>query len=80
MPLQFIAHWGACGKTRVVLHNLQPKPEPAEIRNSRSTCVVVDVWVSQDVEPPVGRAVRVWAPPGCAEQLAEMQPFEWEVS
>jgi hypothetical protein len=32
---QFIAHWGACGKTPVVLHNLRPKPEPAEIRDSR---------------------------------------------
>jgi hypothetical protein len=80
---QCIAHRGACGKTQVVLQNLQPKPEPAEIRGSRSTCAVVDVWVSRGVEPPVGLAVRlralgaeVWvcAPPDCAEQLAEMQP------
>jgi hypothetical protein len=44
------------------------------------------VWVSRDVEPPVGLAVRlralgaevrVCAPPDCAEQLAEMQPAEW---
>ena len=42
-----------------------------------------DVWVSRDVELPVGLAVRlrvlgaevrVCAPPDCAEQLAEMQP------
>ena len=43
---QCIAHRGACGKTRVVLHNLRPKPEPAEIRELRSTCALVDVWVS----------------------------------
>jgi hypothetical protein len=65
------------------LHNLRPEPEPAEIRGPRSTCVVVDVWVSRDVEPTVGLAVRlralgaevrVCAPPDCAEWLAEMQP------
>jgi transposase len=28
---QHIAHWGPCGKTRVVPQNLQPKPEPAEM-------------------------------------------------
>jgi UDP:flavonoid glycosyltransferase YjiC (YdhE family) len=80
---QHIAHRGPCGKTRVVPQNLRPKPEPAEIRDSRSTCALVDVWVSRDVEPPVGLAVRlralgaevrVCAPPDCAEQLAEMQP------
>ncbi len=80
---QRIAHRGPCGKTRVVPQNLQPKPEPAEIRDSRSTCALVDVWVSRDVEPPVGLAVRLWAlgaevrvcaPPDCAEQLADMQP------
>jgi hypothetical protein len=80
---QCIAHRGACGKTRVVLHNLRPKPEPAEIRESRSACALVDVWASLNVEPPVGLAVRlralgaevrVCAPPDCAEQLAEMQP------
>ncbi len=80
---QHIAHRGPCGKTRVVLHNLRPKPEPAEIRDSRSTRALVDVWVSRGVEPPVGLAVRlralgvevrVCAPPDCAEQLAEMQP------
>jgi hypothetical protein len=27
-----IAHWGPCGKSRVVPQNLRPKPEPAEIR------------------------------------------------
>ena len=37
---QYIAHRGACGKTRVVLQNLRPKPEPAEIRGSRSTCAL----------------------------------------
>jgi hypothetical protein len=61
---------------------------PAEARTcgdqgSRSTCALVDVWVSQEVEPPVGLAVRLRAlgaqvrvcvPPDCAEQLAEMQP------
>jgi hypothetical protein len=50
---------------------------------SRRACVVVDVWVSRDVEPPVGLAVRLralgaqvrgCAPPACAEQLAETQP------
>jgi hypothetical protein len=46
-----------------------------------NTCAFGDVWVSRDVEPPVGLAVRalgaevrVCAPPDCAEQLAEMQP------
>jgi hypothetical protein len=58
---QCIAHWGACGKTRVVLQNLRAKPEPAAIRDSRSTCALVDVWVSRDVEPPVGLAVRLRA-------------------
>jgi hypothetical protein len=86
---QCIAHRGACGKTRVVRQNLRPKPEPAEIRELRSTCALVDVWVSRDVEPPVGLAVRlralgaevrVCAPPDCAEQLAEMQLVEWGVS
>jgi hypothetical protein len=65
------------------LHNLRPKPEPAEIGESRSACALVDVWASLNVEPPVGLAVRlralgaevrVCAPPDCAEQLAEMQP------
>jgi hypothetical protein len=45
--------------------------------------VLVDVWALRDVEPRVGlavrlralgAAVRVCAPPDCAEQLAEMQP------
>ena len=49
-PSQPIAHRGPCGKTRVVLQNLRPKPEPAEIRDSRSTCALVDVWVSRSAE------------------------------
>jgi hypothetical protein len=41
------------------------------------------MWVSRDVEPPAGLAVRlralgaevrVRAPPDCAEQVPEMQP------
>jgi hypothetical protein len=80
---QRIAHWGPCGKTRVVLQNLRPKPEPADIRDSRRRCALVEVWVSRDVEPPVGLAVRLralgaevrgCAPLDGAEQLAEMQP------
>jgi len=39
------------------VQNLRPKPEPAEIRDSRSTCAFVGVWVSRDVEPQVGLAV-----------------------
>ena len=83
LPLLIYSALGACGKTRVVLHNLRPKPEPAEIRELRSTCALVDVWVSLNVEPTVGLALQlralgtevpVCAPPDCAEQLAEMQP------
>lgn len=35
---QHVAHWGPCGKTPVVLQNLRPKPVPAEIGDSRTTC------------------------------------------
>ena len=42
---QRIAHRGACGKALVVLQNRWPKPEPAEIGDSRSACAVVDFWV-----------------------------------
>lgn len=46
-------------------------------------CALVDVWVSRDVEPPVGLAARLWAlgaqvrvcaPPDRVERLAKMQP------
>ena len=33
-----IARRGACGKTRVVPHNCQPKPEPAEIGGTKCAC------------------------------------------
>ncbi|MFE7399019.1 hypothetical protein [Streptomyces sp. NPDC057557] len=39
---QLIAHWGACGKTRVVAQNRRPRPQPAEM-GARRACVV-DVW------------------------------------
>ena len=67
---------------------------PAEARTcgnqgfAKYVCFV-DVWVSRDVEPPVGLAVRlraldaevrVCAPPDCAEQLAECNLVEWGVS
>src|SRR5260370_410696 len=39
---QRIAHWGPCGKARVVVQNLRPRPEPVEIRDSRSTCAFFD--------------------------------------
>lgn len=45
---QHIAHRGPCGKTRVVLQNLRPKPVPGEIGASRSACALVDMWVSRD--------------------------------
>jgi hypothetical protein len=47
-PLHFqsIAHWGACGKTRVMPQNGWPGPEPTET-GSRSACVVVDVWAAR---------------------------------
>jgi hypothetical protein len=86
---QCIAHRGACGKTRVVLQNLRPKPEPAEIRDSRSTCALVDVWVSLNVEPTVGLAVRlrelgaevrVCAPPTARSSWPKCNLVEWEVS
>src|ERR1700754_2096664 len=68
-PFQRIAHRGPCGKTRVVPQNLRPKPGPAEIRDSRSTGALVDVWVSRYHEPG-GTCVRMRAPSDCAEQLA----------
>ncbi|MGW1160301.1 hypothetical protein ACWD5Q_10775 [Streptomyces sp. NPDC002513] len=64
-----------------MLQNLQPKPEPAEIRDSRRTCAFADVWASLYVRPPVGIAVRLWepgaevrvcVPPDGAELLAEI--------
>jgi len=79
---QCIAHRGACGKTRVVLHNLRPKPEPAEtgiheVRVLLSTCGSRGTsnrrWDSR-CGCALGAEVRVCAPPDCAEQLAEMQP------
>ena len=39
---QHIAHWGTCGKTRVVPQNRWPRPEPAEM-GVANACVVVDV-------------------------------------
>ena len=35
---QYIAPRGACGKTRVVPHNCQPKPEPAEMGGTKCIC------------------------------------------
>ncbi len=35
---QHIAHWGTCGKTRVVPQNHRPKPEPAEMGVAKCVC------------------------------------------
>jgi hypothetical protein len=35
---QRIAHWGTCGKTRVVPQNHRPKPEPAEMGVAKCVC------------------------------------------
>ncbi|MET7860784.1 hypothetical protein ABZS81_26995 [Streptomyces sp. NPDC005318] len=65
-----------------MLQNLQPKPEPAEIRDERSTHTFGDAQVSRKVEPPVGLTVqlrglgaqvRLCAPPECMEQPVEIQ-------
>ena len=79
---QRIAHRGPCGKTRVVLQSLQPKPEPADIRDSRSRCAFcrrVGLAGRRTARGTrgcgCGQSVRRCgcAPPDCAEQLAEMQ-------
>jgi hypothetical protein len=42
---QLIAHGGPCGKARVMPQNRWPRPEPAEIGESPSACVVVGLWI-----------------------------------
>jgi NAD(P)-dependent dehydrogenase (short-subunit alcohol dehydrogenase family) len=79
---QPIAHWGACGKTRVVPQNGRPRPEPAEMGAAERVCCCRCMG-GGDVEPLVGLAVRlralgvevrVCAQRNCTEQLAGMQP------
>jgi len=62
---QRIAHWGACGKTRVVAQNRSPRPAPTKMGVANAG-VVIDVRVARDVEPMVGFAVQVWGVAACA--------------
>ncbi len=70
----------ACGKTRVVPQNGQPRTESTK-RESRNACVVLTCDSRGGVEPLLGLAVRlralgsevrVCAPPDCAERVAEV--------
>src|SRR3954454_15413731 len=78
IPLQHIAHRGACGKTRVVPQNRRPKPESTEMRVAKMRVLLMTYGSRGDVEPMVGLAmqlravgaeVQVCAPPDFAELL-----------
>src|SRR5436190_1138585 len=59
---QRIAHRGACGKTRIVPQNRQPRPEPAEMGVAKCRVLFSTTGSRGDVEPMVGLAVRLRTP------------------
>jgi vancomycin aglycone glucosyltransferase len=74
-PLQRIAHWGACGKTRVVPQNRRPRPETCGNGSGEVRVLLRTFGLCGDVVPPAGIAVRLPAlggevrvcpPPECA--------------
>jgi hypothetical protein len=66
---QYMTHRGACGKTRVVPHNCQPKPEPTEMGGIKMRVLWLTYGSPGDVEPMAGEA-WVCSPLDFAELLA----------